>query len=48
MFVWVVSGSVATSHAISITTHLEISYEADTDQLLSKFREIDSFPEQKT
>ena len=34
---WVVSSPVATSDAHCITTHLEISSEADTDQLLSKF-----------
>ena len=44
---WVVSGPVATSDAHCITTHLAISSEADTDQLLSKFWELESFPEQK-
>ena len=42
---WVVSGPVATSDAHCITTYLAISSEADTDQLLSKFREIESFIE---
>ena len=34
-------------HANCITAHLVISSEADTDQLLSKFWELESFPEQK-
>ena len=37
-------GGIATSDAHCITTHLAISSEADTDQLLSKFWEIESFP----
>ena len=42
-----VSSPVATSDAHCITTHLAISCEVDTDQLLSKFWELESFPEQK-
>ena len=44
---WVVSSPVLTSDAHCITTHLAISSDADTDQLLSKFWELENFPEQK-
>ena len=47
---WVVSVPVATLDAHCITTHLVISSEEDTAQLLSKFwelGELESFPEQK-
>ena len=38
---WVVSDPVAILHANSITTHLVSSSEADTDQLLLKFWELE-------
>ena len=44
---WVVSCPVAILHTNCITKHMVISSAADTDQLLSKFWELESFPEQK-
>ena len=44
---WVVSGPIATPDANCISTHLAVTADAETDQLLSKFWELESFPEQK-